>query len=58
VKGIKRKSDEMENNWNMNNVSDLFSSFNDECDDDFDDFDAAAPDSPAFKKSLSSRKKV
>ncbi|XP_060601355.1 recQ-like DNA helicase BLM [Ruditapes philippinarum] len=57
VKGIKRKSDEMENNWNMNNVSDLFSSFNDECDDDFDDFDAAAPDSPAFKKSLSSRKK-
>ena len=57
VKGLKRKSDEMDSNYNINNVSDLFSSFNDDCDDDFDDFDAA-PGSPAFQKRNSNKKKV
>ncbi|XP_053405296.1 recQ-like DNA helicase BLM [Mercenaria mercenaria] len=57
IKGIKRKSDEMENNWHMKNVSEMFSSFNDDCDDDFDDFDVKSG-SPAFKKSLSGKKKV
>lgn len=39
VRGVKRKSDEMENNWKMKNVSEMFSSFLDDSDDDFDDFD-------------------
>lgn len=55
-RGVKRKSDELQNNWGMKNVSDLFSSFADDLEDDFDDFEIPSG-SPAFKKSASAKKK-